>query len=174
MSEFIHNFEGNMAEHDGDVVSPDDLPDLADTSTWHEQQEQQFQHSVQKASEAMIRQAEIAGLEYGTHYDATINLIETGLEKSRKGGYAVVKVTLDGKEVTLAQFLATDLFRMRGRGELTKEGVDSILQKYVDTAKGSKSETSNKNSAQPTERYQSGKRTYRDFQSAAAGDYDQE
>lgn len=104
--------------------------------------------------------------DYGPAYDEVVRTIEAGKQKSR--GYSVEKVAVNGHEVPLQEYLATELFRIRNRGELTKAGVDKILETYLESdtprAVGKASVAG--------ARYQSGAHTYRDYRSAAAGDYD--
>lgn len=107
--------------------------------------------------------------EYGPAYDEIVRTIEAGKQKSR--GYNTDKVAVNGREIPLPEYLATELFRIRNSGELTKAGVDKILETYL-TPDVPRDMGATSLAATNRGRYHSGAHEYRDFRSAAAGDHD--
>lgn len=112
---------------------------------------------------------------FGSGYEDVITLIEAGKQKSRAGGYAVEKVFFENKYISLPQFLATEIFRMRGRGELTKDGVDSILNRYLpkkeeQAPQHDHADATARLAVQALAPYHVGRHNYRDYRDAAAND----
>lgn len=106
----------------------------------------------------------------GPGYQTVVQTIEAGIKKSQANGYGVEKVSFNGSEIPLPEYLATELFRIYSRKEITKAGLEKILETYNNRdARRSMGATS----VSATNRYQSGSHTYRDFKSAAASDYDE-
>lgn len=135
---------------------------------------------------------EVEALEaaFGPGYFDAVSVIEKGIDKSHSRGYAEEKVLLGEHEVPLQYFLATELFRIHNRGDLTKAGLDAILEKYLDKSApepepvvdgptdvieaeviADEPELRPEAPVRTKPYYESGHRRYRDPQSAAAGDY---
>ena len=93
-----------------------------------------------RASRLLIEGAESISETFGPAYWDVVNAIETGIEKSKKGGYAAFKVLADdGHEIMLGRYLAVDIYRYQADGKLTPEGLKAISDKYLTIAEANTS-----------------------------------
>lgn len=87
-----------------------------------------------RASRELVEGAESISA-YGPGYWDVVHAIETGIEKSKRGGYAAFKVLADdGHEILLGRYLAVDLYRYQAEGKLTPEGLKAVSDKYLSVA----------------------------------------
>lgn len=89
-----------------------------------------------RASRELIEGAESISATYGPGYWDVVHAIETGIEKSKKGGYTFFKVEEEGgHEIALGRYLAVDIYRLQAEGKLTPEGLKAVSDKYLSIAK---------------------------------------
>ena len=144
MSEFG---PGNIVEKNGDIV----VPDTPDELGWNRESSEP-DHHLGKIEDKIIDAAQtLLGSidgdvsanrpmdtkpEYGPGYNAIVSHIEAGIAKSRKGGYAAIKVQdKNGIEIPLGRYLATDLFEEQKAGTISKEELKAILDQYAPARK---------------------------------------
>lgn len=93
-----------------------------------------------RASRELVEGAESISATYGPGYWDVVHAIETGIEKSKRGGYASLKVLADdGHEIPLGRYLAVDIYRYQAEGTLTPEGLRTVSDKYLAIAEANSS-----------------------------------
>jgi hypothetical protein len=165
-----------IVEHDGDVLPPDDINAFDDDELLLDD-DAEFSRRALQATSTLMGETEAKQEEFGVGYGEIVDMIETGIDNSKKGGYAELKVISDnGSRIGLGQYLATGLFRAQTEGRLTKNGLDTILSKYKEIADTYVQKTPPAVTTQTREfpKIISGIHAYKDARSAAAGDYDDE
>ncbi|HWT40753.1 MAG TPA: hypothetical protein VN081_05840 [Dongiaceae bacterium] len=167
MSEYVQSYESNDAERDGDVVSPDDLEISGDMPDFTTHIDDEIKRRALLVAERAVDLE--ATRDYGEDYAKEVARIEAGIFASKEGGFGELKVqTDDGQWIELAHYIGGSGLSSKIGKTITLEGYNAIRLKYIGDPV---QEAPRKKMEAP--RYQSGAHTYRDFQSAAAGDYDE-
>lgn len=112
----------NKITTDGDVVPRDDLNS--------DDFETRYDELVEAPRPPDTRPDIVEKPERSALFPDVVRLINAGIEESIRGGYATMKVRIDGRQKPLVQFMANDIYKFG----LTTDEVNELLRAYVPEA----------------------------------------